>query len=412
MNKQPLFYGWIVVIVAVVATLVAAGNRSVPGALIQPLHDGTGWAMQTISLATAIGLVLFGLGAPLSGYLMDRFGPKRIALIGLSLMTLSMALSAVMSQIWQLNLVWGVLSGVATGVVGGVLGATVANRWFIQHRGLVTGIFGAATSAGQLIFIPSLVAWATGLGWREASWIMAAISAVALIPVFFFMKDSPQEVGLRALGAAPDSKPMKITADAGVMGKALRSPTFWLLTGTFFICGATSNGLIGVHFIPYAVSCGLTQGVAAGILALMGTMNFVGTLASGYLTDRYDPRVLLSIYYTFRGISLLFLPFATTPETLIFFAILFGLDYIATVPPTVALTADNFGRQNVGTVYGWIFAAHQLGAAFAAWAGGAARDALGEYNLAFLVAGGIGVMAGMLSFGIQRKPKVQVAAGD
>lgn len=412
MNKQPLFYGWIVVIVAVVATLVAAGNRSVPGALIQPLHDGTGWAMQTISLATAIGLVLFGLGAPLSGYLMDRFGPKRIALIGLSLMTLSMALSALMSQIWQLNLVWGVLSGVATGVVGGVLGATVANRWFIQHRGLVTGIFGAATSAGQLIFIPSLVAWATGLGWREASWIMAAISAVALIPVFFFMKDSPQEVGLRALGAAPDSKPMKITADAGVMGKALRSPTFWLLAGTFFICGATSNGLIGVHFIPYAVSCGLTQGVAAGILALMGTMNFVGTLASGYLTDRYDPRVLLSIYYTFRGISLLFLPFATTPETLIFFAILFGLDYIATVPPTVALTADNFGRQNVGTVYGWIFAAHQLGAAFAAWAGGAARDALGEYNLAFLVAGGIGVMAGMLSFGIQRKPKVQVAAGN
>lgn len=410
MNR--LFYGWIVVAVAVIATLIAAGNRSVPGAMIQPLHDSTGWAIQSISFATAIGLVLFGLGAPLSGYLMDRFGPKRITLFGLGLMTLSMALSALMTQIWQLNLIWGVLSGVATGVVGGVLGATVANRWFIQHRGLVTGIFGAATSAGQLIFIPALVFWASGLGWREASWIMAAVSLLALIPVFLFMKDSPAEIGRRALGAAPDSAPMKITADPGIMGKALRSPTFWLLAVTFFICGATSNGLIGVHFIPYAVSCGLTPSTASGILAVMGAMNFVGTLASGYLTDRYDPRVLLCIYYGFRGISLLFLPFATTPETLIFFAILFGLDYIATVPPTVALVADNFGRQNVGTVYGWVFAAHQLGAAAAAWAGGAARDALGEYNLAFLLAGALGIAAALLSLGIHRPPKLAAARGQ
>lgn len=406
-----LFYGWIVVVVAVVATLIAAGNRSVPGALIQPLHDSTGWAIQSISFATAIGLVLFGLGAPLSGYLMDRLGPRRITLFGLGLMTLSMALSALMTQVWQLNLVWGLLSGVATGVVGGVLGATVANRWFIQHRGLVTGIFGAATSAGQLIFIPALVFWASGLGWREASWIMAAVSLLALVPVWFFMKDSPAEMGLRALGAAPGSAPMKITADPGIMGKALRSSTFWLLATTFFICGATSNGLVGVHFIPYAVSCGLTPTTASGILAVMGALNFVGTLASGYLTDRYDPRVLLSLYYGFRGLSLLFLPFATTPETLLVFAVVFGLDYIATVPPTVALVADNFGRQNVGTVYGWVFAAHQLGAAAAAWTGGAARDALGEYNLAFLLAGAIGIAAALLSLGIRRPPKLAAAQG-
>ncbi|WP_299426058.1 MFS transporter [uncultured Meiothermus sp.] len=409
MNK--LFYGWMVVAVAVIATLIAAGNRSVPGAMIQPLHDSTGWAIQSIAFATAIGLVLFGLGAPLSGYLMDRFGPRRITLFGLGLMAVSMALSALMTQIWQLNLVWGLLSGVATGVVGGILGATVANRWFIQHRGLVTGIFGAAASAGQLLFIPALVFWASGLGWREASWIMAAVSLLAVLPVFFFMKDSPAEVGLRAFGAAPGSAPMKITADPGIMGRALRSPTFWLLAITFFICGATSNGLIGVHFIPYAVSCGLTPTTASGILAVMGAMNFVGTLASGYLTDRHDPRVLLCIYYGFRGLSLLFLPFATTPETLILFAVLFGLDYIATVPPTVALVADHFGRQNVGTVYGWVFAAHQLGAAGAAWAGGAARDALGEYNLAFLVAGMIGLAAALLSLGIHRSPRLAAAQG-
>jgi predicted MFS family arabinose efflux permease len=399
--QKPVFYGWVVVAVGVVATLVAAGNRSVPGALIQPLHDGTGWPIQSIALATAVGLLVFGLGGPLSGYWMDRLGPRRLTLAGLVLMASSMVLSALMTQAWQLNLIWGVLSGVGTGMVGSVLGATIATRWFVQNRGLVTGIFGAATSAGQLIFIPAIVFMATQVGWREASWVMALVSAIALVPVWFLMKDSPQQINQQPLGGHNIAK---TPADAHIMQKALRSPTWWLLVTTFFICGATSNGLIGVHFIPYAVSCGLTQVAASGILALMGAMNFVGTLASGYLTDRYDPRKLLCIYYSFRGLSLLFLPYATTPETLIFFAIVFGLDYIATVPPTVALVADSFGQQNVGTVYGWVFAAHQLGAAAAAWLGGIARDALGSYEVAFLAAGFIGLSAGLLALGIQRKP--------
>jgi predicted MFS family arabinose efflux permease len=298
---------------------------------------------------------------------------------------------------------------VGTGIVGSVLGATVASRWFIKQRGLVTGIFGGATSAGQLIFIPALVAWATGLGWREASWIMAGIALVVMVPIFLLMKDSPAEVGERPLGAAPDGALARITADAGIMGQAVRSSTFWLLVGTFFICGATSNGLIGVHFIPYAVDCGISQGVASGMLALLGAMNFVGTIGSGWLTDRFDPRKLLCAYYVFRGLSLLLLPYTATPEAMVPFAILFGLDYIATVPPTVALVADNFERQNVGTVYGWVFAAHQLGAAFAAWAGGGVRDALGEYNLAFFAAGALAIMGGMLSLGIRRTLRAAVA---
>lgn len=401
-NSNRIFYGWIVVAVAVLATLIAAGIRSVPGALLVPLEQDLGWSKTTISAAVSIGLVLFGLGGPFSGYLMDRYGPRRITLFGLLLMSLSMVGSALMTQVWQLNLIWGVVSGVGTGIVGSVLGATVANRWFIKQRGLVTGIFGGATSAGQLIFIPALVAWATGLGWREASWIMAGIALVVMVPIFLLMKDSPAEIGERPLGAAVGSAPAKTTADAGVMGQAVRSSTFWLLAGTFFICGATSNGLIGVHFIPYAVDCGISQGVASGMLALIGAMNFVGTIGSGWLTDRYDPRKLLCVYYVFRGFSLLLLPYAVTPETMIPFAILFGLDYIATVPPTVALVADNFGRQNVGTVYGWVFAAHQLGAAFASWAGGSVRDTLGEYNLAFFAAGALAIMGGMLSLGIRR----------
>lgn len=408
-NSNRIFYGWIVVAVAVLATLIAAGIRSVPGALLVPLEQDLGWSKTTISVAVSIGLVLFGLGGPFSGYLMDRYGPRRITLFGLLLMSLSMVGSALMTQVWQLNLIWGVVSGVGTGIVGSVLGATVANRWFIKQRGLVTGIFGGATSAGQLIFIPALVAWATGLGWREASWIMAGIALVAIVPIFVLMKDSPAEIGEQPLGAAPGSAPARITADAGVMGQAVRSSTFWLLAGTFFICGATSNGLIGVHFIPYAVDCGISQGVASGMLALIGAMNFVGTIGSGWLTDRYDPRKLLCVYYVFRGLSLLLLPYAVTPETMVPFAILFGLDYIATVPPTVALVADNFGRQNVGTVYGWVFAAHQLGAAFASWAGGSVRDALGEYNLAFFAAGALAIMGGMLSLGIRRALRPAVA---
>jgi MFS family permease len=408
-KSKRIFYGWIVVAVAVLATLVAAGIRSVPGALLVPLEQDLGWSKTTISVAASIGLVLFGLGGPFSGYLMDRYGPRRITLFGLLLMSLSMAGSALMTQVWQLNLIWGVVSGVGTGIVGSVLGATVANRWFLKQRGLVTGIFGGATSAGQLIFIPALVAWATGLGWREASWIMAGIALAVMLPIFLLMKDSPAEMGERPLGAAPGSAPARITADAGIMGQAVRSSTFWLLAGTFFICGATSNGLIGVHFIPYAVDCGISQGVASGMLALLGAMNFVGTIGSGWLTDRYDPCKLLCVYYAFRGLSLLLLPYAATPETMIPFAILFGLDYIATVPPTVALVADNFGRQNVGTVYGWVFAAHQLGAAFASWAGGSVRDALGEYNLAFFAAGVLAIMGGMLSLGIRRALRPVVA---
>jgi MFS family permease len=408
-SDRRIFYGWIVVAVAVLATLVAAGIRSVPGALLVPLEQDLGWSKTTISVAVSIGLVLFGLGGPFSGYLMDRYGPRRITLFGLLLMSLSMVGSALMTQVWQLNLIWGVVSGVGTGIVGSVLGATVASRWFIKQRGLVTGIFGGATSAGQLIFIPALVAWATGLGWREASWIMAGIALVVMVPIFLLMKDSPAEVGERPLGAAPDGALARITADAGIMGQAVRSSTFWLLVGTFFICGATSNGLIGVHFIPYAVDCGISQGVASGMLALLGAMNFVGTIGSGWLTDRFDPRKLLCAYYVFRGLSLLLLPYTATPEAMVPFAILFGLDYIATVPPTVALVADNFERQNVGTVYGWVFAAHQLGAAFAAWAGGGVRDALGEYNLAFFAAGALAIMGGMLSLGIRRTLRAAVA---
>ncbi len=332
--------------------ITLGGDPIGAGVFLLPMQADLGWGRGTISFAISLGLVLFGLAGPFAGQFMDRFGPKRVMLAGLAIVIIAMVLSARLTSTWELNLFWGLLSGVGTGVASAVLGATVANRWFAQRRGLVTGIFGAATSAGQLVFVWLLVDLMSRIGWRTSILALGALAALLIIPVALFMRDDPADVGQRPYGANDDTPVTRAKADPGVMSRALRSPTFWLLCGTFFICGATSNGLIGVHFIPYAVDCGIAVGAAAGTLALMGAFNFVGTIGSGYLTDRYDPRKLLCIYYGLRGLSLLLLPFLRDPLALTIFAMLFGLDYIATVPPTTALAADLFGRHNVGSVFG------------------------------------------------------------
>jgi predicted MFS family arabinose efflux permease len=348
---------------------------------------------------------MYGLAGPFTGWLMDRFGPRMLMLAGMLLVSLSMAMSAFMHEIWQMNAFWGALSGIGTGVASAVLGATVANRWFVQKRGIVTGIFGAATSAGQLIFVPLLVWLAEVIGWRNSVLVLGGTTLAIMLPIALLMRDDPTQIGSRPYGAPEGSEiPAAAAREPGVMSQALRTPAFWLLAATFFVCGATSNGLIGVHFIPYANDCGIGALVASGTLAVMGAFNFVGTIGSGWLTDRYDPRKLLLCYYGFRGLSLLLLPFLRDPFSLTIFAILFGLDYIATVPPTTMLVADLFGRRNVGTVFGWVFFAHQLGAAAASWLGGFARDAMGDYVLTFLIAGGIAVSAGVLALRINRTP--------
>ena len=413
-NKSGLFYGWVVVGVTVATLLVSAGIRAAPGVLIVPLEQDMGWSRTLIASAVSVGLLLFGFAGPLAGWLVDKLGPRLVMLAGLGLMIFSMVASALMQTPWQMLLFWGAVSGLATGLVGAVMGTAVANRWFYARRGLVLGIFGAATSAGQLIFLPAIVATTGVIGWRGVSYVLAVLAA-ALIPlVLLLMRNAPGDVGALPYGLS-EAPPVAATRPSGmaVMGVAVRSPTFWLLSATFFICGASSNGIIGTHFVPQAVDHGISQGTAAGVLALMGLMNFVGTLGSGFLTDRYDPRVLLACYYGFRGLSLIFLPFISSPLGLAFFAILFGLDYIATVPPTSALVADSFGRANAGTVFGWVFCAHQIGAALAAWLGGVARDLTGDYGIAFILAGVLAIAATGLSLGIRRAPVAAApVAGD
>jgi predicted MFS family arabinose efflux permease len=340
---------------------------------------------------------------------MERYGIRAVAIASLLITACALTAASVAQSVWQVALFFGLLAGLGTGLVASVMGPTIANRWFVRDRGLVTGIFGASTSAGQLVFFPLLTGLAVLAGWRVSLLLLAGFAVLLLVPVLLGLRNDPADVDEQPWGADAGAPARPEPADPRVMRRAIRSNDFWFLAITFFVCGATSNGLIGQHFIGHAVDHGFTAVAASGALALMGAFNFVGTLASGWLTDRYDPRRLLLIYYGFRGVSLLFLPVVSDSLGIVAFAVLFGLDYIATVPPTVMLVADAFGRRNVGVVYGWVFAAHQFGAAIAAWGAGVFRETSGDYGGAFLAAGWIAIFAGFMALRIGRDARVRPA---
>lgn len=409
--KAKFHYAWIVCGVTFFVLLISAGVRTAPGVLIKPFEAEYGWDRASISFAVAVSLFIFGFGGPIGGSLVDRFGPKRVMLAGLTLIALGLGPMLIMTQIWQLHLFWGVLAGIGTGSVANVLGATVANRWFHKRRGMIVGLLGAASSAGQLIFLPGLMALTTSNGWRTGIGVMAIAVGVMLLPVLLFMKDKPEDLGLRAYGDTGENQ-AAAQADAArgtPLREAVKTKDFWLLAGSFFICGYTSNGLVGTHLIPHAVEHGFTEVTAASAVALMGMMNIVGTLASGWLSDRFDNRKLLAAYYGFRAVAIALLPFVIETNGLMLFAVLYGLDWIATVPPTVNLTVRRFGRASLGTLYGWIFCAHMIGAGIAAYAGGFFRQMLGDYHLIFFSAAVMGFIAVTLSMSITAQPKLKPA---
>jgi len=412
-RRSPIFYGWVVVAVTAIVVLVTAGVRSAPGAFLLSMIAEPGWSTASVSFAAAAGLVVFGLSGPLSGWLMARIGVRAVVLTSLLVTGTALLVTSVVREIWQLTLLFGLLSGLGTGLVASVLGPTVATRWFVRNRGLVTGILGASTSTGQLIFFPLLTALAVTVGWRLGAVVLGVLSFALVLPVILWVRNDPADVGARPQGVTEGAIAPTRPSDPGVMRRAVRTSDFWFLAGTFFVCGATSNGLVGQHFIPHAVDHGFTAVAASTALAVMGFFNFVGTIASGWLTDRWDPRRLLLVYYGLRGVSLLFLPFIHDTISISAFAILFGLDYIATVPPTVALVADRFGRHNVGIVYGWVFAAHMFDAAIAAWVAGIVRENVGDYAAAFVAAGWIAIVAGFAALAIRRQgPDVPALAAS
>ncbi|NUU30524.1 MFS transporter [Arthrobacter sp. C9C5] len=433
-TRRRIHPAWIVAAVAFLALVGAAGFRAAPGVLMVPLQNEFGWSTTVLSAAVSINLVLFGLTAPFAAALMERFGIRAVTAVALVLIGAGSALTVLVNQSWQILLTWGLLIGLGTGSMALVFAATIANTWFAKSRGLVIGILTAGSAAGQLVFLPFIAALAQHPGWRQASLLIAA-GALAVVPlVLKFLKNSPADVGALPYGAESeaaisDAAEAEANAAPGepavpaeprrnaavralqVLKRASKVRTFWALVAGFAICGATTNGLIGTHFIPSAHDHGMAETTAAGLLAVVGIFDILGTIASGWLTDRFNPRILLAVYYQFRGIGLLVLPLLLSAEvqpSMIVFVVIYGLDWVATVPPTAAICRQVFGADG-SVVFGWVFAAHQLGAAAAALAAGAVRDATGQYTYAWFAAAAMCTIAAVISATIRKDAGKQSA---
>jgi MFS family permease len=412
--RRNIHYGWVMVAVTFLTAIVSAGAVGAPGVFIVPLQKEFGWSTAEISSALSIRFILFGLMAPFAAALMNRYGLRNVTLAALLTVVSALVLSLGMTQVWQLILLWGVVVGIGTGMTALVLSATIAARWFAARRGLVVGILTASVATGQLVFLPLLASLTEHMGWRIALGLMCGMLGIAAFAVLLVMRDRPSDVGLRPFGddgkqplpaSAPNNAPI-MAAALGTLRDASKSSVFWILFATFFVCGASTNGLVQVHLIPMCLDFGIPQVQAASLLAAMGVFDFFGTIVSGWLSDRYDNRYLLFWYYGLRGLSLVFLPFSNFSfYGLSLFAMFYGLDWIATVPPTVRLTAQRFGPERANLVFGWIFAGHQLGAATAAFGAGLSRTLLASYLPAFFVAGALCIIASLLTLVISRQPK-------
>ena len=424
LQGRGIHYAWVIVALTFLTGLTSSAALGLPGALLQPLSKEFGWGVDQISSALAVRFALFGLIGPFAAILMERFGLRNVMVTALMLITGGSLLALGMTQFWQLVLLWGVMLGVGSGMTALVLSAVVSNRWFETRRGLVVGVLTASSATGQLVFLP-IGAWLVEhFGWRMAVVPVLVACSVVALAVFLLMRNRPADVGQAPFGAphlvpvaaAPAVAPERPAMAIGIgtpfriLREASASPVFWLLAGSFFICGLSTNGLIQTHFISLCGDAGLGPVPAASVLAMMGAFDLVGTILSGWLSDRYDNRKLLFWYYSLRGLSLLWLPYSEfTLYGLSLFAMFYGLDWIATVPPTVRLAAATFGKEKAGMVFGWVFAAHQLGAAVAAFGAGQVRTLLLTYNPALFAAGAACLVAAMMVMAIRLRPAVAAA---
>ncbi|MDK4736664.1 MFS transporter [Rhizobium sp. CNPSo 3490] len=408
--RRNIHYGWVVVAATFLTMLVTAGAMGAPGVLIKPLQDEFGWETSQISSALAIRLILFGLMGPFAAAFMNYFGVRKVIVFALALIGAGFVGSLFMTKLWHLLALWGVVVGFGTGLTAMVLAATVSTRWFVKHRGLVVGMLSASSATGQLVFLPLMAELTERYGWRATVFFVCAMIMAAALLVLLFMRDRPSDVNLPLLGEAHVAPaPARTTLGAALMTPitTLReistTSTFWILFATFFICGLSTNGLIQTHFVTLCGDFGIVPVAATSVLAVMGIFDFFGTIGSGWLSDRFDNRWLLFWYYGLRGLSLLYLPFSDFSfYGLSIFAIFYGLDWIATVPPTVKIAADRFGREKAGLVFGWVFAGHQLGAATAAYGAGLSRTELSSYLPAFFVAGAFCLLASILAITLKK----------
>ena len=417
--RRDIHYGWVVVGVAFFTLLVTAAAMGTPGVLIVPLEHEFGWDNAQISSALALRIMLFGLFGPFAAAFMNRFGVRRVIIVAMALIAGGLLASLAMTQVWQLVLLWGVVVGIGTGLTAMVFAATVATRWFNHRRGLVMGILAASSATGQLVFLPLIAELTTRYGWRAALIFISCMLACVALVASVLMRDRPSELNLPLYGETNITPPPAegvglvslLMSPIHVLKDAARVPIFWVLFGTYFVCGCSTNGLIQTHFITLCHDYGLAAVTAASVLAMMGIFDFIGTIGSGWLSDRFDNRWLLFWYYGLRGLSLLYLPFTDfTFYGLSLFAVFYGLDWIATVPPTVKLTADRFGPERAGMVFGWVFAGHQLGAATAAFGAGLVRTEYSTYLPAFFVAGVLCLFAAGLVLTVRKSSAKPIGA--
>jgi len=424
--RRQIHYGWLVAAATFLTMLVTAGAMGGPAVLLISLQKEFAWTTSDISSAFAVRLVLYGLMGPFAAALMNKFGVRRMILTSLALIIFGLAASLAMTNVWQLILLWGVVLGFGTGMTAMVLGATVATRWFTQRRGLVIGFLTASSATGQLVFIPLFIHIAEVAGWRWSIGLLCILLAAVAVVVAAVMRNRPSDLGLLPYGDTGSSVAGAAAAQAAASSHSItfaalhalkdasRSWVFWVLAFTFFICGTSTNGLIQPHLIPFCLDFGIPEQTSANLLAMMGIFDFIGTVASGWLSDRFDNRWLLFWYYGLRGLSLLYLPASDfTFVGLGIFAMFYGLDWIATVPPTVKLCAERFGRERANLVFGWVFAAHQLGAAAAAYGAGLSRTTLDTYLPAFFTAGALCIVASILVITVKKHARpVQVAVAE
>ena len=396
--KSKIHPGWIAVAITFATLMATAGFRSAPSVLIVPLEDAFGWSRSDISLAVAINILLFGLVSPFAAALMEKFGIRKVVMLALTTVSFGAFLTIFIQAPWQLIATWGVIVGVGTGSMALVFAATVANRWFVAKRGLVTGILTAASATGQLIFLPGLSHIALTYGWKSVSITVASFALLVIPFIYLFLRERPSDLGLLPYGAAADWQPpakSELSAFAlaiDTLKQSSKRKDFWYLFGSFFVCGLSTSGLIGTHFIPAAHDHGMPTTLAASLLAMIGIFDVIGTVFSGWLTDRYDPRKLLFFYFGLRGLSLFLLPsilFSSIEASTLVFVIFYGLDWVATVPPTIMLCRAVLGPQRASVVYGWVFVGHQIGGAVAAFGAAILRVQIGDYAVAFYISGAL-----------------------
>jgi MFS family permease len=395
-NIKRLHPAWIAMGVTFLTLAATAGFRAAPSVLLVPLQQAFGWSRSWISAAVSVNVLLYGLVSPFAAALMERFGIRRVVMSALTTIATGAFCTIFITAPWQLIGLWGFVVGIGTGSMAAVFAASVANRWFIQRKGIVLGALTAAMATGQLIFLPGLSWLATHHGWRSVSMTVSSAAFVMVPIIWLLLHESPAHIGKTPYGAPADFvAPIQVKRNAAkeairTLRDASKVRDFWYLFGSFFVCGLSTSGLVGTHFIAAAHDHGMIEVTAASLMALIGIFDVIGTLCSGWLTDKFDPRKLLFFYYLLRGLSLFLLPailFQSVHPTTLVFIIFYGLDWVATVPPTVVLCRTILGPERGTMVYGWVFAGHQIGGSVAALGAALLRTKFGDYAPAFYISG-------------------------